>query len=76
MGGEERMKTFPALKPVDMHVTGMGWKESAADILFSSAGNILYKSPHRWYRTHEDIPCPETSTQHASDWYGLERKCG
>ena len=42
MGGAERMKTFPALKPVDMQVTGMGWKESAADILFSSAGNSFY----------------------------------
>ncbi|XP_038070538.1 nitric oxide-associated protein 1-like [Patiria miniata] len=34
----ERMKTFPALQPVEMMVTGQGWQCSSADVLFSSAG--------------------------------------
>ncbi|XP_072026715.1 nitric oxide-associated protein 1-like [Amphiura filiformis] len=38
MGGDDRMKSFPALESFDMDVKGIGWKESAADILFSSAG--------------------------------------
>ena len=37
-GGQERMKTFPPLQPIEMNVTGVGWECSAADVLFSSAG--------------------------------------
>ena len=62
------MNTFPALKPVDMQETGMGEKESAADILFSSQVIYYVAPPHMWYRTRDDIPCPETS-RHTSDWY-------
>ncbi|XP_070539945.1 nitric oxide-associated protein 1-like [Ptychodera flava] len=38
IGGRERLLTFPALVPKDMTVDGTGWRESAADVVFSSAG--------------------------------------
>ncbi|XP_022094367.1 nitric oxide-associated protein 1-like [Acanthaster planci] len=38
LGGPERMKTFPAMQPVEMKVVGQGWHCSAADVLFSSTG--------------------------------------
>ena len=35
----ERLKVFPALEEKTLTVTGIGTKESAADIILSSAGN-------------------------------------
>ncbi|XP_002731875.2 nitric oxide-associated protein 1-like [Saccoglossus kowalevskii] len=35
---EDRPATFPPLIPKDITITGIGWKESTADVLFSSAG--------------------------------------
>lgn len=36
----ERLKVFPALKPKDLTVTGIGRHESAADVILSSIGNM------------------------------------
>lgn len=32
------MQSFPALEPCDFTVQGIGWKESAADIVLSNIG--------------------------------------
>lgn len=37
---ENRPREFPALAPKELIITGVGWKQSAADIVLSSAGWI------------------------------------
>lgn len=39
LGGSERMKAFPALRPQEVTLEGRGHLEAAADITLSSAGN-------------------------------------
>lgn len=36
-----RLKHWPTLKSKDMEVTGIGLRESVADVVLSSAGNLL-----------------------------------
>lgn len=37
-GGADRMASFPGLQGQDFTITGIGWKESAADIVLSNVG--------------------------------------
>jgi hypothetical protein len=37
-GSERRLKHWPGLSGKEVTVTGVGWKESAVDIVLSSAG--------------------------------------
>lgn len=39
-GSEQRLKQWPGLASKDVTFKGVGWKESAVDIVLSSAGNI------------------------------------
>uniref|UniRef100_A0AAV2KA78 IPT/TIG domain-containing protein n=1 Tax=Knipowitschia caucasica TaxID=637954 RepID=A0AAV2KA78_KNICA len=45
MGGAERMKTFPALVPMEIQIQGKGFDEAAADIKISSAGWVAVTPP-------------------------------
>ena len=40
IGGKSRMKDFPQLHGQLIQVEGIGWKQSAADVVLSSAGWI------------------------------------
>jgi hypothetical protein len=41
-GSEKRLKQWPGLSGKDITVTGVGWKESAVDIVLSSAGKETF----------------------------------
>lgn len=38
MGGPDRMADFPILVATSHSVTGVGWKQSASDLIFSGVG--------------------------------------
>ena len=40
VGGSERLATFPALQSKELIIRGVGWKQSASDVVLSSAGWI------------------------------------
>lgn len=40
-GNEQRLKHWPGLSGKDITIKGVGWKESSADIILSSAGIIV-----------------------------------
>lgn len=37
-GDAERLQSFPRLEPQEVEVTGVSWKQSAADVVLSSSG--------------------------------------
>ena len=54
-GGEERLKSWPPLKPVNLKIESLNREESCVDVVLSSAGESLFSHCKSWTIKDDDL---------------------
>lgn len=55
LGGEERLKSWPPLQPINLRTLSHNKQESCADVVLSSAGEWLFCRSETWRIIDDDV---------------------